>query len=639
MSDTARITRGVNIPLQLDDEIYAEFAPVPDSKLPEHKFSVEMTANWSPPKPGDPPEKSKERTSAYVFEYGSYSNLKNAMIDKNPQAPTGIIRSPRGKDTWMVSQLHDHSTVGLKNLKNVKPIALFTAYAKTGKSGDLPPGSESSQTGGEDGLYPAKPFSFQNQSALAINQDLSSGTPAHYSHELAISRFPDLGIGVQNDTGRGKFLSGHSANNGRHFGTLFEVPLAPFQSLVTLNSANLAAGSLLPHFLAPVGNSYVHPLMTGTTPVESGQEGYEYADHSFLLNAALFDRFYCSGLQGRAPASIGGDGRTAEDLITDFIATTDSTKSISNPLSDQRLRAYLPGGETVTEAESALKSVDGYKVAASHQLVDGAFNVNSTSIPAWKAMLSSMSGDGATVVSPPATTSVEKDLSESPLLTKADPKGARFSRQRIPTGQADRADADGFWRGPIDIDSDQLDALASEIVAQVKRRGPFLSVAEFVNRQLGTAQTDPLAFSGALQAAIDASGINEGVSAASSAGYEIEESAVTGLNFRTPKALAGESAQGAPGYLMQSDLLSVLGNTVTVRSDTFVIRAYGEARNESNDIVARSYCEAVVQRLPEYVDARDTSETPIDSLTSEANKSFGRRFKTVSMRWLSPSEI
>ena len=90
---------------------------------------------------------------------------------------------------------------------------------------------------------------------------------------------------------------------------------------------------------------------------------------------------------------------------------------------------------------------------------------------------------------------------------------------------------------------------------------------------------------------------------------------------------------------MQADILAVLGNAVAVRSDTFTIRAYGEAVDNDGNVTARSYCEAVVQRMPEFIDSSDAAQTPIGALTSNANKNFGRRFQILSLRWLSPSEI
>jgi hypothetical protein len=82
----------------------------------------------------------------------------------------------------------------------------------------------------------------------------------------------------------------------------------------------------------------------------------------------------------------------------------------------------------------------------------------------------------------------------------------------------------------------------------------------------------------------------------------------------------------------------VLGNAATPRSDTFTIRAYGEARDAAGKPIAKAWCEAVVQRLPEYVDNRDPAETPFASLAS-TNKTFGRRFTIASFRWLTPGEI
>ena len=158
-------------------------------------------------------------------------------------------------------------------------------------------------------------------------------------------------------------------------------------------------------------------------------------------------------------------------------------------------------------------------------------------------------------------------------------------------------------------------------------------MAEFVNRQIGTSE---LAQKGALQAAIDATQINANNSILENSGYEL---ASTSSKYINPKAMEGRSDQGAPGYLTQADLLSALGNAATVRSDTFTIRAYGDARDPSGAIVARSWCEAVVQRMPDYVSPADKSHVAPASLTSEENRVFGRRFTILSFRWLSPSEV
>jgi hypothetical protein len=87
---------------------------------------------------------------------------------------------------------------------------------------------------------------------------------------------------------------------------------------------------------------------------------------------------------------------------------------------------------------------------------------------------------------------------------------------------------------------------------------------------------------------------------------------------------------------------------VPFRSDTFVVRVCGEAQDASGKITARAYAEAVVQRVPEYVDPVDrpsvnaydiTLPTAVPSTASPANKAFGRRMNVVSFRWSSSNEI
>jgi hypothetical protein len=52
---------------------------------------------------------------------------------------------------------------------------------------------------------------------------------------------------------------------------------------------------------------------------------------------------------------------------------------------------------------------------------------------------------------------------------------------------------------------------------------------------------------------------------------------------------------------------------------------------------SRVWCEAVVQRVPEYADSADTPEAAT-SLTP-LNQRYGRRFEIVHFRWLSPEEV
>jgi hypothetical protein len=61
---------------------------------------------------------------------------------------------------------------------------------------------------------------------------------------------------------------------------------------------------------------------------------------------------------------------------------------------------------------------------------------------------------------------------------------------------------------------------------------------------------------------------------------------------------------------------------------------------DSSRTEARAWCEAVVQRVPGYVQpAADNPEIAPAALTSPENRRFGRAYKVISFRWLAPSDI
>jgi hypothetical protein len=177
--------------------------------------------------------------------------------------------------------------------------------------------------------------------------------------------------------------------------------------------------------------------------------------------------------------------------------------------------------------------------------------------------------------------------------------------------------------------------LAVAIVKQVKLRGPFLSLSEFINRKLdGTIPA--LATKGALQAALD----DDDVSI--NANFRIPKRQLSSTDIPDvafPEALDGPAAYGSAAYIDQADVLRNLSAQLTPRGDTFVIRTYGDSIDAKGKVVARAWCEAVVQRVPEYTDSIDPQETKQADLTSSANRDFGRKLKIRSFRWLNPSEV
>lgn len=522
----------------------------------------------------------------------------------------------------------DRATTQVRNYINCKPFAILSARAKTTFGGNDP--------SNDDGPFATKPWCFAHANVGAISEKMVSEHPANLSHEFDLQVLDDgsanvLQIDLQD---RGNFITGNTGFNGIKFGSQYDIPLAPIQTLVGLNGANPGGSSgYLPRFAQPIGNSWAHPMLD-TSAVVTGGGTYPYLDHLFLLNLALYDHYYFSGLANQSGTFItGGDTKTTSQLLDEF------TKG--KPLVDPRLSLFTPNGRTAASVSTLAADSSAFQKIASWQVMKGSFNINSTSVGAWKAMLAAIHDKQAIYnkINKTATTGVTVFAALTPADTSKNQR--RISRFRLPVSDSEANGADprdGYWLGPREYSDSQLETLAQKIVEQVKLRGPFLSMSEFVNRRLGSA-SDPLSQRGALQQAIDDSNLNSGVAAGANAGYNIDPSKVSTYKYKNPEAGAGPSYQGAPRYLTQSDLLAVLGNAATPRSDTFTIRGYGEARNASNGIIAAATCEAVVQRIPDYVDPADAAEVVPASLTSTANKTFGRRFRIVSFRWLNSNEI
>jgi len=603
---------GGDVGMAWDDEIYVEFTPyttfpstLPGSSM--NKFVVQMSV----------PSSSWGRTivSAIEMDYESPTGLQALMTSTGVPLP---MRYPK-TGTIKGVDLVDRALVKIKDLKYPKPFALLSVQAKSTNG--------ARDTTGEDGRIATKPWCFAHANIGASSQKVISEHPANFSHEFNLQLIENgtANLLAVDSNDRGNFISGQGAINGTKFGVQYDIPLAPLQTLASLNGANPGGCSgYLPRFAQPIGNSWAHPLIAPTHLMET-KTGGNYLDHSFLLNLALYDGFYFSGLASQT--GIFGTGKSTANLATSFAA--------SQALDDPRLLLYRPNGKPASAFASATTASTAYANIAAWQLMKGAFNINSTSVPAWKAMLASIH-DAEAVLN-----KIDKTAGSSAIMPLAatSVNEVRISRFRLPASASAAAGAepkDAYWLGPREYSDAQLQTLAENIVKQVRLRGPFLSMAEFVNRRLGSGDT---AQRGALQQAIDDSNLNQPLASAAGAGFEIPADVVTTYKYVNATAGTGASYQGAPGYLTQADLLNVLGNAATARSDTFVIRSYGEAHDASGQITASAICEAVVQRLPDWYDPADLAETAPAALVSESNKTLGRRFRLLAFRWLTPGEI
>jgi hypothetical protein len=479
---------------------------------------------------------------------------------------------------------------------------------------------------------------------------------------------------------------------------------------------------------------YVAKAM-GTRPVRN--RSAPRVDHAFAANLALWDGFYFSGLNlpsnSYTPGDTPSNWPNGPDLPTDrsvfdlqqaylqrlgvgvtgnvalFANIKLALEAGNNPLANKRM-TFLPDGRPAANLTASLGSdrtlaltetdFPHPKYLARNSLYNGGFNVNSTSKSAWKAVLGAMRGQRLPEGSGGAGTTT--------ALTK-------FSRAIGGTG----TDGSEPWTKHRELTDAQIDELAERVVAEVRGRGPFMSLADFINRRLVNSEIYGL--KGALQAAIDktewdgsqsrrvnGTGINNAGGVFSSplapvpgpnnydpsllkgdgstgSTFWMETSAYPKidpkLRFPSLKAMSArnDSTQvtaglGAPGLVTQMDVLNSVGPNLTARSDTFVIRAYGEALDGAGQVIGKAWVEVVVQRGMQYMlpgvngvngddpnrrrlayrdegknyGAQPTVETyernlPVGVLptanAANLNRLFGRRFRPTGLRWLGVNEL
>jgi hypothetical protein len=402
-------------------------------------------------------------------------------------------------------------------------------------------------------------------------------------------------------------------------------------------------GGLGPHVMQAIGNSYAHPNIpaqnafttkTRFFDVDAGEvKNVPFVDHSYLANKALWDEYFFSSIAPQ-PAKVRFYGatsdKTAKQVAEDFFFN-------DKPLPNRRITSYqnqLNQAVLDSRFTEADKYIDGLadKIAA-NLMVEGAFNINSTSVEAWKTLLSSLKGKPITYLDG-GSTPKEATTTETPLAAGILPNVKPIMTSDITSPSTPPEQ----WKTGRILTDNEIDLLANAIVKQVKLRGPFLSLSEFINRRLDS-RNQSLSLKGALQAALDDETvpINANFRLANRI-LDSETTSITGFAF--PEAAKGPIAYGSMAYVDQADVLRNFTEQLTPRGDTFVIRTYGDALDKNGNIVARAWCEAVVQRLPEYVNSEDAPQLKqADSLLSSVSKTFGRKLQITGFRWLNSDEI
>ena len=399
-------------------------------------------------------------------------------------------------------------------------------------------------------------------------------------------------------------------------------------------------------------------------------------DQSVYANETLFDGYYFSSVP-----TVEVDSSFSQREIDD-----------NTPLRNGRLLYYRDKGQSPEISE-----LRAPETANANLLVNGMFNINSTSVAAWMAQLASLSGKTAKMLdvqdqhmlsgSAGSSQTINFSAGKFPFLRHTAPFG-----EEIPPASQGANPNDDYWTGYVALNKDQLRLLAEKMVTEVKSRGPFLSLADFINRRITKSPEVPgkpghhydlralkaniwpaetpeteAGFRGTIQAAIANAEFNHA---------PVTETITRAINhdnmggktdFSFPRSVFGDqvsnrnelignpywgrgiwmfennnqywdhrsfdglgsnrdirklrtvykdaydfgeapdnlqaienstTAAMMPGWLTQGDVLTPLAPVISPRSDTFIIRTYGEPDEETG---IKRFCEAVVQRIPDYV--------------------------------------
>jgi hypothetical protein len=189
-------------------------------------------------------------------------------------------------------------------------------------------------------------------------------------------------------------------------------------------------------------------------------------DHSYYANRALLDGYFMTGVdEAWNVASVPKISNDTERFL-EFLQSADQPLVPYPPFRNSRLKLYYQNG-TIRETKNSDKTVKRlpssdfdfrYQTMAADLLVEGAFNINSTSVDAWISQLSSL-----------------REKASDGVLS--DDYGTPFPRfvNHPP---------ENSWNQIRKLSDEEINLLAHCLVEQIKLRGPFLTYADFVNRRV-----------------------------------------------------------------------------------------------------------------------------------------------------------
>jgi hypothetical protein len=313
--------------------------------------------------------------------------------------------------------------------------------------------------------------------------------------------------------------------------------------------------------------------------------------------------------------------RIFDEAFFSGLASGDNTPDLSSgeALPNHRLRPIPASTDTVTTSLQDLLNAEEY--SSEKLLVEGAFNLNSTSGNAWAAILGSIfirewevaninSQGDLDVESPKLPVEMGQAILRFPQSAQeAFDYGYRLSTQ--PPTEYFRVGAKFFRNDSGGSDPEPYRRLGNAIAERVSERirlfGPFVSIEEFLAPVKLDSFRDPndstIYLSAMERAILDVAEVNQ-----TNSGADIWHH--------------------TSSFLSQADVMTGLAPVATTRGDTFVIRSVGRSQTDlqGNDI-ATVICEARIQRIPEVLD-------PSDDVVTPSNTGFGRKFVIASMRWV-----